>query len=138
MFKRVEKRRRKQEEEEALGITEEMKEVLGKHDTDSDESLSSDDSDDSSDEGEQSEESGDENEEQAFQDDGDNDSDAPEDEPASGEDEDELSIPVSVAVDDPLYIVSLDPEVQACIVCPGKTLKNAMMIKVHKESRVCS
>lgn len=41
MYKRVEKRRRKQSKEEELGLTEEMKEVLGMHDTDSDESDSS-------------------------------------------------------------------------------------------------
>ncbi|GLB40350.1 hypothetical protein LshimejAT787_0802210 [Lyophyllum shimeji] len=47
MFKRVEKRRRKREEEEELGLDEDMKEVLGMHDTDSEESAS--DSDESSD-----------------------------------------------------------------------------------------
>ncbi len=52
MYKRVEKRRRKQEKEEELGLTEEMKEVLGMHDTDSDESNSSDSDTESGDEDE--------------------------------------------------------------------------------------
>ena len=41
MFKRVEKRIRKKEKEEELGIDEDMKEMLGMHDTDSEESDSS-------------------------------------------------------------------------------------------------
>ena len=47
MFKRVEKRRLKKQEEEELGIDEDMKEILGMHDTDSEESASDEsDSDD--------------------------------------------------------------------------------------------
>ena len=53
MFKRVEKRRRKKEEEEELGLNEEMKEIMGMHDTDSEESASDTDSDNSSDEGDE-------------------------------------------------------------------------------------
>lgn len=138
MFKRVEKRRRKQEEEEALGVTEEMKEIMGRHDTDTDESMSSDD-DDSEDGGEEEqeeeeEEEGDEGEEEELSDEQDeseeDDVDEDEDEPI------EPSISVSDALADPLYIVSLDPELQACIVCPGKILKNAIVIEEHKRSQV--
>jgi hypothetical protein len=41
MFKRVAKRAKRKEKEEALGLDEEMKEALGMHETDSEESDSS-------------------------------------------------------------------------------------------------
>lgn len=136
MFKRVEKRRRKQEDEEALGLTEEMKEVLGQHDTDTDESLSSED--DNSDDEAENEEDGDgagEEDENEDEEDSQDSEKEEEEEEDSIDDSSEPSIPVSVALDDPLYIVSLDPEIQACILCPGKILKNATMIEVHKKSQ---
>lgn len=49
MLKRVEKHQRRKEAEEKLGLTEDMKEVLGMHETDSDESDSSSSEDSSSD-----------------------------------------------------------------------------------------
>jgi hypothetical protein len=48
MFKRVAKRVKRKEEEEALGLDEDMKEALGMHDTDSDESESDSSEDDDS------------------------------------------------------------------------------------------
>ena len=52
--------------------------------------------------------------------------------------EDDELPPMSVteAVRDPVYIVSLDPEVKACVLCPGKLLKNATMSDIHKASKV--
>ena len=50
MFKRVEKRIRKREKEEELGLDGDMKEMLGLNDTDSDESSSSSSEDGSDDE----------------------------------------------------------------------------------------
>jgi hypothetical protein len=40
------------------------------------------------------------------------------------------------ALRDPIYLVSLDPEVKACITCPGKLLKNAKMSDIHLSSQV--
>jgi hypothetical protein len=47
MFKRVAKRVKRKEDEEALGLDEDMKEALGMHDTDSDESESDSSGDES-------------------------------------------------------------------------------------------
>ena len=134
MFKRVEKRRRKKEEEEELGLDEDMKEILGTQETDSEESASDSDDhsdDDSSDEGEGmeqngvgggDEEGGDEEGESADEDDG------------KEEEEEDPNVTVSQALKDPLYVVSVLPEVKACIICPGKLLKGAKMVQTHRES----
>lgn len=131
MFKRVQKRQRKQEKEEELGLDSELKEVLGLQDTDSEESDSG--SDDSSDE------SGSEDEGDAIAS-GEEDQEELEEMESDAEDsaeEDEIP-PMSVmeAVSDPLYVVSLDPDVRACILCPGKLLKNTRMSDIHKASKV--
>jgi hypothetical protein len=119
MFKRVDKRRRKKAEEEKLGLDEEVKEILGIQDTDSEESVSESESD----EGEEEES-------------------AAEEEMNSGEDEEDEeedpSITVSQALKDPLYIVSILPDVKACIVCPGKLLKNVKMVQLHRTSNACT
>ena len=143
MFKRVEKRIRKKEKEEELGLDEDMKEMLGMHaDTDSDES-SSDSEDNSENEGRGPVEQGDEGE----GDDGSEDEEEEHDEEAQDEEEsglesdseeedEEPPMSVSEALQDPLYLVSLEPEVKACVVCPGKLLKNPTMIEVHLKSGV--
>jgi hypothetical protein len=127
MFKRVEKRRRKKEEEEELGLDEDMKEVLGLQDTDSDESDTDSDSD-----SEQTSDAG--------------VVDAVEDIGGSGEEGGEgegrkagnAEISVEDALADPVYLVSLEPDIKGCIVCPGKLLKHPKMIEVHKASNVCT
>ncbi|KAG2070088.1 hypothetical protein BDR04DRAFT_1100527 [Suillus decipiens] len=123
MFKRVEKKRKKLEEEEELGIDEDMKEFMGFNDTDSDESASDSDSssDDHSDAGqsqsgeEDLEEAGDESVEEM-------------------EDDEEPPILISEALRDPIYVVSLDPDIRACILCKGKVIKGTQMSTVHKAS----
>lgn len=134
MFKRVQKRQRKQEKEEELGLDSEMKEVLGLQDTDSEESDSSSDegSSGSEDEGgdaEGGENAGEDPEQMLDEED--------EDGSQTSDEEDEFP-PMSVteAVSDPLYLVSMDPEVRACILCTGKHLKNPRMADVHKSSKV--
>ncbi|KAF9468000.1 hypothetical protein BDZ94DRAFT_1318120 [Collybia nuda] len=123
MFKRVEKRRRKRAEEEELGLDNNMKEVLGIHDTDSEESDS--DSDQSlsgdSDRGEL-----DEDPSESFLDDGDVD------EGGSASLNEELVITVQEALRDPVYLISLQPDVKACIVCPGKLLKGGKMAHIRR------
>lgn len=168
MFKRVTRRQKRKEEEEDLGLTEEMKEVMGMQDTDSSESDSnSDDDSDSDSEGsgedekvpkfkgqkrkrgaEDEEELGPELEEGTEGDDGELDGEVEEDdgekeeqeeeeqEGESDEDE-EPTMSISAALQNPLHVVSLDPEIRTCVVCPGKLLKNAKMIEVHMASNVC-
>lgn len=128
MFKRVEKRRRKKEEEEELGLDEDMKEVLGMQDTDSDESDSDSDSEQGFDTG--NEEDGEDKGTETRADEGDEDSDE------SVARTPELS--VQDTLEDPIYLVSLEPDIKACIVCPTKLLKHPKMIEVHKASSVCT
>ncbi|EPS96121.1 hypothetical protein FOMPIDRAFT_1062392 [Fomitopsis schrenkii] len=141
MFKRVAKRQRRQEQDEAMGLDAETKEVLGLHDTDSDESSSSSNSDSESEIGDDSaaedlgavDEEGDEDED--AQEDG-----SDEDESGGTDDESEVSgdeappISIQAALNDPLYIISLEPDIRACITCPGKLLKNSTMCEVHRSS----
>lgn len=61
--------------------------------------------------------------------------DQDEQEEESGED-DEPTMSISAALQNPLHVVSLDPEIRTCVVCPGKLLKNAKMIEVHMASNV--
>ena len=110
MFKRVEKRRRRKEEEAETSLNEELKEIMGFNDTDSDESTSESDSSD---------------EEGEF---------AQDDE---GDDEGDPKISVSQALLDPIFVVSLFPEVKACMVCPGKQLKGEKMVELHRISNAC-
>ncbi|KAF9007564.1 hypothetical protein BDQ17DRAFT_222369 [Cyathus striatus] len=139
MFKRIEKRRRRKEEEEGLGLNEEMKDVLGLQDTDSDESNSSEDSD-SSDEDlmlvlkmkDRIVKMGKEEEDLAkgltrfltrtrTRDD-------------ESETEESPDVTVGEALKDPVYLVSLDPDIRACVLCPGKLLKGEKMIDLHRNS----
>jgi hypothetical protein len=129
MFKRVDKRRRKKEEEEKLGLDEEVKEILGMQDTDSEESVSDSDSDEDEEEEEEVESVAD-NEEMIL---GEEDEDDEE-----GEQEEDPSITVSQALKDPLYIVSVLPDIKACIVCPGKLLKSTKMVQLHRTSNACT
>lgn len=125
MFKRVEKRRRKKVEEEELGLDEDMKEILGIHDTDSDESDS--DSDQSY--------AGDvENVQEDLSDRG----GFAEDLESDHDEDEEHIITVQEALRDPIYLVSLQPEVKACIVCPGKLLKGVKMVELHRTSKACT
>jgi len=132
MFKRVEKRRKKKEEEEELGLDEDMKQVLGLHDTDSEESNS--DSDDH-----QSLADDDDDEGEPFDLDG---SDAHisggEDSVLDSDVDEKPRITVQEALRDPLYVVSVQPLVKACLLCPGKLLKSATMVELHRKSNACT
>jgi len=128
MFKRVEKRFKRKQQEDELGIDEEMKDIFGLNNTDSDESSSDDD--DPSDghllEDEDTELGGaDEN----------LDSDAGENKQRVDE---RTLITVSEALNDPIFIASLDPEIKECIICPGKLLKGSVMVEKHKSSNACT
>ncbi|KAF8896466.1 hypothetical protein BD779DRAFT_587819 [Infundibulicybe gibba] len=122
MFKRIEKRRRKKEEEEDLGLDEDMKEVLGLHDTDSDESESDSDQSVADDDPEGKDDSPSIEETDSGASEADDNSDS------------EPMITVKEALRDPIYLVSLQPDVKACIVCPGKLLKGSKMVELHCKS----
>ena len=142
MFKRVEKKLARKKKEEELGITDEMKEAIGLNDLDSDDS-SSDESEASSsspkilskrkrlldDELDASSDVGSEGQ-------GSGASDGLEDPEEDGEDEPGVQMTVEEALHDPLYIVSIQPDIRGCIVCPRKLLKNDTMVSVHTRSQV--
>lgn len=145
MFKRVQKRIRKREREEELGLDSEMKEVLGLQDTDSEESDSSsedegeggsgseDEEDGSSDEGSQEDQDDEIQDDEIMASAG----DIPEDSDTDSDIEDSIpEMSVTEAVKDPVYVVSLQPQIKACILCHGKLLKNNKMSEVHKASKV--
>ncbi|KAI0649381.1 hypothetical protein C8Q79DRAFT_950242 [Trametes meyenii] len=155
MFKRVSKRIRKKEREEELGLDGDMKEALGINDIDSEDDTSDSDSDSDSDGGSDDErstraqESGSEGEEEDEGTDDDRGNEAsedeemevaPEDESEEESDSDEGDPPMSVseALQNPLYMISLEPEVKACITCPGKLIKNPVMAEVHLKSNAHS
>lgn len=145
MFKRVDRRRKRKEKEERLGLDEDQLGVFGLHHTDSSESESdsSDSASTSSSDGlatqsrkkrkrEASSPSYDENE--------DSDEDG---EPATDDEEDEGNsdhgshppLTIASALKEPIRPDS-DSEAWVCAFCPGKTLKHAAMVKVHEASRV--
>lgn len=140
MLKRVEKRIRKKEKEAELGLDGDMKEMLGMNDTDSDESSASSDSEDSAGEEERGPPAPEDEDVSDAEEDVDEDVEEEEDGEESEEDEDEEdegpSMNVSEALRDPLYLISTEPEVKGCILCPGKLLKNTTMIEVHLQSGV--
>ncbi|KIJ13417.1 hypothetical protein PAXINDRAFT_100672 [Paxillus involutus ATCC 200175] len=130
MFKRVERKRKKREEEEDLGLDEDMKEIMGFHDTDSDESNSDSelegDSEDSSPDGVNADggmEVGmvgkDRDDEMTSEEEG-----ADEEPPMS----------VAEALKNPIYLISLDPTVHGCILCRGKLIKSAGMAAAHRNA----
>ena len=51
--------------------------------------------------------------------------------------DDEPSISLPEALRDPVYVVSLDRDVRACILYKGKVIKGTPMSQVHKTSTVC-
>ncbi|KAK7050836.1 hypothetical protein VNI00_004947 [Paramarasmius palmivorus] len=131
MFKRVDRKRKRKAEEEALGLDEEMKEILGMQDTDSDESDNS--ASEVDDEGDSDSEAGDDEE---INEEEDEIEDAEEDEESEPEDEEEYrpTIPLHKAVSSPLYEIL---DATACLVCPGKVLKTPDLEDTHKKSKAC-
>jgi hypothetical protein len=119
MFKRVEKRRQKKEDADKLELDERWQEVLGFHDTDSEESASEESNSEWNDDAEGSDTGG----------------RVVDSEDEEGEDQE---MTVSQALIDPLYVASsLQPDVKACIVCPGKVLKGPKMEELHLASNAC-
>ena len=139
MFKRVEKKLAKRKEEEELGITEEIREAIGLNDVDSDDS-SSDESEASS--SRSSPKILSKRKRLLDDDESDVSSDVVSegrgslDDPDDDEDEPGVQMTVEEALHNPLYIVSIQPDIRDCIVCPRKLLKNDTMASVHTRSQV--
>lgn len=124
MFKRLEKRRLRKEEGRKLGISDEkINVIMGLNDTDSEESTSESDSSC------ERENVAGSIEELESDDNADN---------AGVENKDDPLVSVDQALLDPIYVVSVYPEVKACIVCPGKQLKGQKMTQWHCASNACN
>ncbi|KAI0058680.1 hypothetical protein BV25DRAFT_1829919 [Artomyces pyxidatus] len=147
MFKRVERRRKRKEEEEELGLDEDMKAVMGLQDTDSSESHSGSDSDSSSSENEAATNGSEtkkrkrshsvevKSDEDGSDGAGSMVGDGDEESYSSDREEGQPHVSIASALRDPIHVVVRDSEVRGCAVCPGKSLKNAVMIKVHEGSK---
>ena len=141
MFKRVEKKLAKKKEEEELGITEEIKKAIGLNAVDSDDSTSDESEASSSSSTPQIPSKRKQSSEEDLDDGSDpapwgHDLGVSED--SAGDDEDGPGVQMTVgeALRDPLFIVSIQPDIRGCIVCPGKVLKNETMVSVHTKSQV--
>ncbi|KIY51981.1 hypothetical protein FISHEDRAFT_70218 [Fistulina hepatica ATCC 64428] len=135
MYKRIDRKYKKRQEEEELGLDDDMKEVLGMHDTDSDESESDGDETDSNTAGAS------ENEEvDVFEDGEASGGNANDDEQNSDLDsadtDSNLRSGVSVkdALSNPIHDASDESESQCCLLCPRKVLKGAEMVNLHLKS----
>ncbi|KAH7926083.1 hypothetical protein BV22DRAFT_1104545 [Leucogyrophana mollusca] len=130
MFKRVERKRKKREEEEELGLDDEVKDIIGLNDTDSDESESDEsDADSDTEDGPEEEGAGGRSGEAGV-----DVLDSEESDEELNEAEGKPPISIQEALKDPVYIVSLDPDVKACLICKGKLIKSTQMAVVHKGS----
>ena len=144
MFKRIEKRLKRREEERQLGIDDETRDILGLNDTDSEESES--DSDLSIDAFEAEGFEDDNESEEVWGGIGGDDTDQESDGSEEGEDEEEdagprrIAFPVITAqqaLDDPIYAHPTQDNDHLCSICPGKTLVNAQTISQHLASKAC-
>jgi hypothetical protein len=146
MFKRIEKKIKKKQEEEELGLDEDMKDVLGLNDTDSDESSDSESDEDGSDSANENDdddvEMGNRGDYVNSGDEGASvEEDESEDEAEDGSDDDEEdgypNITIAQALLDPLYVPSKSqPESKSCVACPHKVLR-APQQPSHLASQVC-
>lgn len=138
MFKRVDRRRKRKEKEERLGLDEDQLGVFGLHHTDSSESESdsSDSASTSSSDGlaTQSRKKRKREASPPSDEDGEPATDDEEDEGDSDHESHPL-LTIASALKEPIRPES-DSETWMCAFCPGKTLKHVAMVKVHEASRV--
>lgn len=146
MFKRVDRRRKRKENEERLGLDEE---VFGLYHTDSSESESESDSYDSASTSSSSDGHSTQSRKKRKRGSSpppcDKSGEDEDGEPAIDDEEDEEgsidrgthpSLTIASALKEPIRLILPDSEVWVCVFCPGKTLKHAAMVKVHEASRV--
>jgi len=144
MFKRVDRRRKRKEKEERLGLDEDQLGVFGLYHTDSSESESdsSNSASTSSSDG-LATQSRKKRKRESSSSSYDEDSEDEHGEPATDDEEDEGNsdhgsyspLTIASALKEPIRPNS-DSEAWVCAFCPGKTLKHAAMVKVHEASRV--
>jgi hypothetical protein len=141
MFKRVDRRRKRQEEAEDLGLDEDMKEIMGLNETDSSESESESESGSSSDAdpGEQGsgEEDGEGDEDEELEEDGAEDEEDEDAGESSNEDDLEdiqSAFSISAALLDPVQL--LPSEKLLCLLCPFKRIRDGTR-GAHEASQVC-
>jgi len=144
MFKRVDRRRKRKEIEERLGLDDDERGVFGLHDTDSSESES--DASESASASSSSATSSNECRTQPRKkrkrgtsspsNDDSGESATDEDEEGSSEHGIGLRLTIASALKEPIRLIRPDPEAWVCTFCPGKILKHAAMVKVHEASRV--
>lgn len=126
MYKRAQKRERRKQRDEELGLSGDVIEILSMQDTDSEESSSSSNSEGSTTRA-------------GIKRKRDDDSDAKISEGEESEASNEFEgshISVKSALENPLYELSAPKDVIGCILCPGKLLKNLQMQRDHVESAV--
>ena len=135
MFKRIEKKQKRQAEIDELGLDENAKEMLGIQDTDSDESESESDAEASEDEMGPNVAEGDVSVMTTeWLDTGNSGSEDEEDSDTEEPDFDPPPMTLAEAIVNPIYAFSED--VTQCITCPNKKLKNDKMVEVHLQSTV--
>lgn len=152
MFKRVDRRRKRKEIEESLGLDDDERGVFGLHDTDSSES-ESDASESASTSSSATSSDGrriklkNKRKRGASSPSNDESSENEDDElePVTDDEEDEDGnsehgttplLTIASALQEPVRLICPDPEAWVCAFCPGKILKHAAMVKVHEASRV--
>jgi hypothetical protein len=145
MFKRVDRRRKRKENEERLGLDEDQWGVFGLHHTDSSESESdsSSDSATSSSDGHSTKKrkrgaSTPSCDESSEHEDGEPATDDEEDEAGSSDHGAHPPLTIAAALKEPIRPIGPHSETWVCVFCPGKTLKHTAMVKVHEASRVRS
>ncbi|PAV16229.1 hypothetical protein PNOK_0784900 [Pyrrhoderma noxium] len=133
MFKRIEKKQKRQAEIDELGLDENAKEMLGIQDTDSDESESESDASASEDEMGPNVAEGDVSMMTTeWLDTGNSGSEDEEDSDTEEPDFDPPPMTLAEAIVNPIYAFSED--VTQCITCPNKKLKNDKMVEAHLQS----
>jgi hypothetical protein len=134
MFKRVSQKLKKKEKEDELGIGEELREMFGGQETDSEESSS-----DSNSSGSNSDSDGDSEDEGAEDTEGQRNRIQIDDD-SNSDDEDGSPPPVSLdkAATEPIYELSREkgPTHHGCIMCDGRILKSESMVADHLQSAV--
>ena len=147
MFKRLERRQKRKQQEEELGLDEETRDIMGLQDTDSSESETSSDSDSDvsntvSDRALPSRGLAkglrDGGPDHGSDTNGQESADGGQDEASEVDSKVDHEMTIADALRNPLYALPSGSDHQTCIVCPGKLLKNQTMIDIHMRSSVCS
>ncbi|KAI0303711.1 hypothetical protein B0F90DRAFT_1815996 [Multifurca ochricompacta] len=141
MFKRVDRRLKRKEEEERLGLDDDEREVLGLHHTDSSESESDSPSSSSASTSSSLEQTStghgapsvNKRKRRASSH---SRSENEEDEELGSDHEIDSPLTVASALNEPVQLIRSYPEAWVCVFCPNKILKHAAMIHQHRFKRI--